>query len=106
MSSTLKFLQLNPQLLSKAKGGSQNVENTITQVNRMEGQLQKAEEVKRFLKERRLYLKEQLQNIGLAKELKKGWVYYPGRYGQRQPAWQYRGTTWRVWSHWLYVGDW
>ena len=70
MSSTLKFLQQNPLLLSKAKGGSQKLENAITQVNRMEGQFQNAEEVKRFQKERRQYLKEQLQNFGFAKELK------------------------------------
>ena len=70
MSSTLKFLQQNPQMLSNAKDGSQKLEETIGKVKAMEGQFQKAEEIKRFLKERRQYLKEQLQHVGFAKKLK------------------------------------
>ncbi|MBK9381707.1 MAG: hypothetical protein IPN39_10295 [Chitinophagaceae bacterium] len=44
----------------------------------LKGQLQKAEDIKQFLKERKQYLKEQLSKFGFTKELKKinKQVYY------------------------------
>ncbi|MEI9942908.1 MAG: hypothetical protein WDN26_01685 [Chitinophagaceae bacterium] len=44
----------------------------------LQNSFQKAEDIKKFLKERRQYLKEQLQQLGFAKELKKlnKQVYY------------------------------
>lgn len=71
MSSSMKFLQQNPRLLSNAKGAQQKLSDAVSKVNGLEEQFQKAEEVKTFLKERKQFLKEQLQNLGFARELKK-----------------------------------
>ena len=71
ISSSLKFLQQNPQLLSKAKEAQQKLKEAMDKVSGMEGKLQKAEEVKKFLKERKEFLKKELKNLGFAKQLKK-----------------------------------
>jgi len=71
ISSSLKFLQQNPRLLSNAKGAQQKLSDAASKVNGMEGKFQKAEEIKKWIKERKQLLKEQLVNMGFAKELKK-----------------------------------
>jgi hypothetical protein len=71
MVTSLKFLQQNPELLAKAKEGKAKVEQAIDKVKGLQGNLQKADEIKRFLKERRQYLKDQLGNLGFMKELKR-----------------------------------
>jgi hypothetical protein len=70
LSSSLKFLQQNPQLLAVAKGPAK-LKETMEKVNGLQSEFQKAEEIKKFLKERKQYLKDQLGKLGLAKELKK-----------------------------------
>jgi hypothetical protein len=70
LSSSLKFLQQDPQLASITKE-SGKVKATLVKVNRLGGSMEKAGEIKKFLKERRQYLKDQLQNHGFAKELKR-----------------------------------
>lgn len=71
MATSLNFLKQNPQLLSQAKEVKDKVKNAISKVDALKGQLQKAEDIKKFLKEREQFLKEQLSKFGFAKELKK-----------------------------------
>jgi len=71
VSTSLKFLQQNPQLLSNAKEAKEKLGDAIAKVNGMEGKFQKAEEIRKYIKERKQLLKEQLGNMGFAKELKK-----------------------------------
>lgn len=81
-SSSLKFLQQNPQLLANAKDAKEKLSNALSKVKGLETQFQKAEDVKTFLKERKTYLKEQLGQLGFAKELKnlnKKAYYYSAR---------------------------
>lgn len=69
MLSSLKFLENNPTLL--AGESSEKIRTAIDRVNGLQDQFQKAEDLKRFLKERRQYLKKQLGQPGFAKDLKK-----------------------------------
>ena len=71
VSTSLKFLQQNPQFLAGAKGAKEKLSKAVSQVGRLENQFQKAEEVKKFLRERKQLLKEQLGNSGFVKEFKK-----------------------------------
>lgn len=71
LSSSLKFLQQNPQLLAVAKDGPAKLKQTMEKVSGLQAEFQKAEEIKKFLKERKQYLKDQLGQLGLAKDLKK-----------------------------------
>ncbi|TXJ28091.1 MAG: hypothetical protein E6Q24_07120 [Chitinophagaceae bacterium] len=70
LSTSLKFLQQNPQLLAITKDGPAKLKEAMNKVNGLQDQFQKAEEIKKFIKERKQYLKEQLGKLGLAKELK------------------------------------
>jgi hypothetical protein len=69
--TSLKFLQQNSECLSKSKDAREKLQQAIGKVGGLESKFQKAEEIKKFLKERRQYLKKQLNNLGFAKELKK-----------------------------------
>ena len=69
MLSSLKFLENNPKLL--AGESSEKIRTAIDRVNGLQDQFQKAEDLKRFLKERRQYLKKQLGQSGFGKDLKK-----------------------------------
>jgi len=68
--TSVKFLQQNPQLAAVAKE-SGKVKETLSKVNGLGSRLEQAEEVKTFLKERKEYLKDQLQDLGFAKQIKK-----------------------------------
>jgi hypothetical protein len=78
LSTSLKFLQQNPQLTSQLKGGEQKLNNALGKVNGLENKFQKADEIKKFLKDRKQFLKDQLGQLGFVKELKKlnKQVYY------------------------------
>lgn len=69
--TSLNFLQQNPEWLSKSKEVKEKLQQALGKVNGLQSKFQKAEEIKKFLKERRQYLKDQLGNLGFAKELKK-----------------------------------
>jgi hypothetical protein len=69
--TSLKFLQQNSEWLSKSKDARVKLQQAIGKVGGLKSKFQKAEEIKKFLKERRQYLKEQLNQLGFAKELKK-----------------------------------
>lgn len=70
LGSSLKFLQQNPQLLAITKDGPAKLKEAMTKVNGLQSEFQKAEEIKKFLKERKQYLKDQLSKLGMAKQLK------------------------------------
>lgn len=78
LGSSLGFLQQNQEWLSQAKGTPQKLQEAISKVKALGHGFQKAEEIKKFLKARKQYLKEQLSQLGLAKELKRlnKQVYY------------------------------
>jgi hypothetical protein len=78
LSTSLKFLQQNPQLTSHIKEGEQKVKNALGKVNGLEDRFQQAEEIRKFLKERKQQLKDQLTQLGFVKQLKKlnKQVYY------------------------------
>ena len=70
LSTSLKFLEQNPQLMALAKDGPAKLKEAMSKVNGLQTQFQQAEEIKQFIKERKQYLKDQLGKLGLAKELK------------------------------------
>lgn len=74
MNTTLNFLN-NSATLTTAK---EKVQDALGKVDGLKTQLQKAEDIKAFLKERKQYLVEKLKGTGLAKGLKKlnKQVYY------------------------------
>ena len=71
LSTSLKFLESNPQLLKNVREGKEKLQDALSKMKGLEGQLQKAEDIKKFLKERKQFLKEQLSKFGFAKDLKK-----------------------------------
>jgi len=52
------------------QNASGNVKNTLSKIESFEGKMQQAEEIKKFIRERRDELKQQLEQSGLVKELK------------------------------------
>jgi hypothetical protein len=78
VATSLNFLNQNSQLLNQAKEVKDKLKDAIGKVDALKDQLRKAEDIKKLLKERKQYLKEQLEKFGLAKQLKKvnKTVYY------------------------------
>jgi hypothetical protein len=78
MGTSLNFLAQNPQLSATTKQAQEKLAKAVSKVKDLKNSFQKAEEVKKFLKERREYLKQQLSQTGFSKELKKlnKQVYY------------------------------
>jgi uncharacterized coiled-coil protein SlyX len=78
LSTSLKFLEQHPQVMAIAKDGPAKLKEAMSKVNGLQTQFQKAEEIKKFIKERKQYLKDQLGKLGFTKELKKlnKQVYY------------------------------
>lgn len=70
LATSLKFLESNPELLKNVKEGKEKLQDALSKMKGLEGQLQKAEEIKNFLKERKQFLREQLSKFGFANELK------------------------------------
>lgn len=71
LSTSLKFLEQNPQLMAITRDGPAKLKAAMGRVSGLQTQFQQAEEIKKFIKERKQYLKEQLGKLGMAKELKK-----------------------------------
>ncbi|MBA3283706.1 MAG: hypothetical protein H0U27_01420, partial [Nitrosopumilus sp.] len=63
LKTSLNFLQLN--------GADTRIKDALSKVNGLENKLQQAETIKNFIRERKQLLKEQLGNLGFARELKK-----------------------------------
>ncbi len=77
LTSSLKFLQQNPGLL-KLKDNRGQLTNAMDKVQGLQEQFNKAELVKKFIKERKQTLTKQLERIGFVKEMKQinKLVYY------------------------------
>lgn len=71
LSSSIKFLQENQQLLATAKDAGKKLKETSEKISNLQNEFQKAEEIKQFLRERKEYLKQQLQGLDFAKQFKK-----------------------------------
>jgi hypothetical protein len=71
LSTSLNFLHQDLPLLSQAKETKEKLTQALSKVNALKDQFNKAEDIKAFIKERKQYLKEQLSQLGFAKELKK-----------------------------------
>ncbi len=71
LKTSLTFLDQNNQFVSQAIEAKEKLKKALSSLIGFEGTLQRAEEIKKFLKERRQYLKNQLSKFGFAKELKK-----------------------------------
>lgn len=78
LKTSFKFLEQNKQLLGNVKDAEKKYNDALGKIKGLENQLQKAEEIKKFIKERKQFLKEQLRKLGFAKQLKKlnKQVYY------------------------------
>lgn len=70
LNSSLKFLEQNPQLMAVTKDGPAKLKEAMSKVSGLQSEFQKAEEIKKFIKERKQYLKDQLGKLGMAKQLK------------------------------------
>jgi hypothetical protein len=78
LSTSLKFLEQSNGLLSNAGDAKAKLEKSLASVRELETKFQQAEDLRKFLKERKEYLKQQLEKFGFAKQLKKmnKQVYY------------------------------
>jgi hypothetical protein len=78
LSTSLKFLQQNPLAVSQIKNGEKKVKDALGKVSGLEDKFQQAEEIKKFLKDRKQQLKDQLTQLGFVKHLTKlnKQVYY------------------------------
>jgi hypothetical protein len=67
LGTAFKFLEnnklVNPELQSKLQTG-------LSSINRLQGKLNQTDQIRRYLKERKKILAEQLEKLGLVKELK------------------------------------
>jgi hypothetical protein len=81
LATSLKFIEDNPQIVSAIGNGKDKLSETSAKIKGLETQFQRAEEIKDFLREREQFLKDQLNQFGLIKELKKlnKQVYYYGQ---------------------------
>jgi hypothetical protein len=70
MSTSLSFLASNSEFLSRAKEIKEKAGSALSKVDELKVQLQKAEDIKAFLRERKRQLKEHLEKLGFPKELK------------------------------------
>ncbi len=76
-STALRFIGQDNPLIQQAKQYQHKARDALAKVEALKAQLQKAESLKQFLKERKQYLKQQLEKFGslhggqVAKQLKK-----------------------------------
>jgi len=71
LKTSLKFLDRHKDLLSDGKVGSSRLNESLVRINSLEQQFQKAEDAGKFLKQQKDLLKEELQKLGLSKQLKR-----------------------------------
>jgi hypothetical protein len=64
LGTSLNFLTENSQLLKNTKEVQDKLKDAITKVDALKAQLQKAENLKQFLKERKEFLKQQVEKFG------------------------------------------
>ncbi len=83
LQSTFKFLQQKGEpVLAKGKLLTNKLDAATSKLNVLQGKFQKAEDIKRYLRERREILKQQLEKFGMIKQLKRldKSVYYYSQY--------------------------
>src|SRR6185369_9103362 len=66
-----QFFDKHRELFSQSKDLQGKLATSMGKINEFKSELQKAEDLKQFLKERRAYLKQQLEQAGLSNQLKK-----------------------------------
>jgi hypothetical protein len=71
LSSSIAFLQNNPLLFENARQINDKLGTASVKLKDLQDQFQKAEDVKKFIEQRKQYFKEQLHNFGFARRLKK-----------------------------------
>ena len=71
LSTSLKFIGQYPEFLNSIKQGKEKFDKASSTINEFQSKLQNADNIKRILKERKEFLKQQLEKFGFAKELKK-----------------------------------
>jgi hypothetical protein len=71
LKTSMKFLENNKELLGKVKDLDKTFSGATDKLKGLESSLAKAENLKAFIRERKGYLKEQLENLPFSKELKK-----------------------------------
>jgi hypothetical protein len=78
LATSLKFIDQNKSLLNNIKEYKEKLNTSLSNVKGLQEQFQKTEEIRKFLKERKELIRQQLSNLGFAKELKKmnKQVYY------------------------------
>lgn len=67
----LKLLKSNPTLTTLSKDHHEKIEQALSGLKGLQSNFAKADQVKQFLQERKQYLKSQLDQLGLAKEMKR-----------------------------------
>jgi hypothetical protein len=69
-------------IINKSKQIEDKLSNTSAQIDALENKLQKAEEIKKYLRERKEFLKQQVEKFGMLKQLRKieKTTYYYGEY--------------------------
>lgn len=63
LKTSLKFIDRHKKLLTSGEGRFSKVEESLTKINSLEQQIQKAEEVRKFLKQQKNVFKEELQSL-------------------------------------------
>ena len=78
LKTSLNFLTNNKDIIPGGEEAMGKVKDALTSIKGLEGKFDQAADVKKYLRERRQLLKDQLNRFGLAKELKKynQQVYY------------------------------
>lgn len=71
LSSSLKFLEQNSNLLSQTKVVTEKLKSALTNTRGLATEFKKAEDLKAFLKQRNQFLHDQLSRLGYLKQLKK-----------------------------------
>jgi DNA repair exonuclease SbcCD ATPase subunit len=70
LKTTFKFLQQKDGVIGKSKELQDKLTQATSQLNILEGKLQKAEEIKKYLRERKEILRQQLEKFSMVKQLK------------------------------------
>lgn len=71
LKTSLKFLDRHKSLLTGGEGKSSKLNESLAKIHSLEKQFQKADEVRKLLKQQRNFLKVELQKFGLSKQFKR-----------------------------------
>lgn len=72
LKTTFKFItEKGDKLIGKSKALTNKLSDATSKLNVLQGKFQKAEEIKKYIRERKQQLRQQFDKLGIAKELKK-----------------------------------